>query len=59
MNRYPVESFSILLMARRGKGDLKRSLEGVTKRMDPNDPKFLNDGKGQEITGVSLPTEST
>lgn len=46
------------IMARRGKGDLKRSLEGGTKNMLPNDPRYINGGKGQEITGVSMPSES-
>lgn len=45
-------------MARRGKGDLKRRLEDSTKNMSPNDPKYINGGKGQEITGVSMPSES-
>jgi len=49
-------AFSIVLMARRGKGDLRRTLEGGTKNMNPEDPRFMNEGKGQEITGVSIPT---
>jgi len=52
-------AFSIVLMARRGKGDLRRTLEGGTKNMNPEDPRFMNEGKGQEITGVSIPTADT
>lgn len=49
-------------MGRRGKGDLKRALSGKdgqsTKRGKNQDPTAaLNDGKGQEITGVTLPSE--
>jgi len=52
-------SFSFLLMAKRGKGDLKRALDGADsvskkKQSFSNAP---NQGKGQEITGVTLPTD--
>ncbi|VEU34638.1 unnamed protein product [Pseudo-nitzschia multistriata] len=59
-----VDGFSFVLMGRRGKGDLKRALsgnDGQSKRRGKNqDPTAaMNDGKGQEITGVSLPEEGT
>jgi hypothetical protein len=47
--------FSFLLMARRGQGNLKRSLESDTA--PPNRAASLNQGKGQEVTGVTLPAE--
>ena len=48
------DAFHIVMMgrARRGKGDLKRSLDGGTVNS-----KSLNQGKGQEITGVTLPAD--
>lgn len=59
-----VDGFSFVLMGRRGKGDLKRALSGNDgqsgKRGKNQDPAAaMNDGKGQEITGVSLPAEGT
>lgn len=47
------------MMARRGgkKGDLKKRLEGnPTAGKKLKGAAALNDGRGQEITGVSLPT---
>eukprot|EP00548_Thalassiothrix_antarctica_P012405 CAMPEP_0194156664 /NCGR_PEP_ID=MMETSP0152-20130528/69139_1 /TAXON_ID=1049557 /ORGANISM="Thalassiothrix antarctica, Strain L6-D1" /LENGTH=165 /DNA_ID=CAMNT_0038864519 /DNA_START=155 /DNA_END=652 /DNA_ORIENTATION=- len=45
--------------SQRGKGVLKRSLDEDYKvsRKKPKGANALNDGIGQEITGVSLPTE--
>mmetsp|Transcript_26888 Transcript_26888/g.59018 ORF Transcript_26888/g.59018 Transcript_26888/m.59018 type:complete len:204 (-) Transcript_26888:1594-2205(-) len=59
---YGVDGFSIVLMGRRGKGDLKRALSGndgqSKKRGKNQDPTAaMNEGKGQEITGVTLPAE--
>lgn len=53
-----VNGFSIVLMARRGKGDLKNILKGESgsTRRSKSVP---NQGKGQEITGVTLPAEGT
>lgn len=50
-----VDGFHMVMMARRGKGNLKRSLEdsdNVRSKVAS-----LNQGKGQEITGVTLPPE--
>ena len=44
-------NLSVLQMGK-GKGKLKQALEG-----DGNNPKSLNQGRGQEITGVTLPAE--
>jgi len=53
----PVECFSVTFVARRGKGGLKQNLED--KPSKSNNPassvRSLNQGKGQEITGVTLP----
>ena len=43
---------SLTVLNGKRKGGLKKSLEG-----DPNNPKSLNQGRGQEITGVTLPAE--
>ena len=43
---------SLTVLNGRRKGGLKESLEG-----DPKNPKSLNQGRGQEITGVTLPAE--
>ena len=45
--------FHMIMMARRGKGNLQRSLEsdGTSK----GSAAVRNQGKGQEITGVTLP----
>lgn len=48
-------SFSIVMMARRGKGNLKKGLDDAPKQS--SSVSNLNQGKGQEITGVTLPTE--
>ena len=52
-------AFNIVLMgARRGKGALKKSLKtGGNSTPKKQDVKSLNKGKGQEITGVTLPAE--
>ena len=55
LNWQHVESFSIVLMAKRGrKGNLKKMLDSDPGTSNPN---ALNQGKGQEITGVTLPAE--
>lgn len=61
-----VECFTLILMAakRRGKVDLKRiindneniSTSTTDNNMSTKSIKSMNSGKGQEITGVSLPT---
>mmetsp|Transcript_16893 Transcript_16893/g.41156 ORF Transcript_16893/g.41156 Transcript_16893/m.41156 type:complete len:199 (-) Transcript_16893:38-634(-) len=55
-----VEGFQLVMMGRRGgkKGTLKQQLsgEGVSKKK-ANSPNSLNEGRGQEITGVTLPAE--
>ena len=54
------EAFSLVMMGRRaGKGNLKKTLSGaesVSKRKNAS-VNSLNQGKGQEITGVTLPAE--
>ena len=47
----------MVMMARRGKGGLKQNLEdkGSNNKNKPPSAKSLNRGKGQEITGVTLP----
>eukprot|EP00591_Stephanopyxis_turris_P011947 CAMPEP_0195516232 /NCGR_PEP_ID=MMETSP0794_2-20130614/7019_1 /TAXON_ID=515487 /ORGANISM="Stephanopyxis turris, Strain CCMP 815" /LENGTH=193 /DNA_ID=CAMNT_0040644779 /DNA_START=78 /DNA_END=659 /DNA_ORIENTATION=- len=51
-------SFTLTMMgARRGKGNLKRNLESSSSPRSQKDVKSLNKGKGQEITGVTLPQE--
>jgi hypothetical protein len=56
-----VDSFSFLLMGRR-KGGLQKTLldengKGINKNPSAAAINSLNQGKGQEITGVSLPAE--
>lgn len=54
------KAFSLVMMGRRaGKGNLKKSLSGesVSKRSKANSVNSLNQGKGQEITGVTLPAD--
>ena len=51
-----VESFNLVMMAKRGRGNLKRSLDGGSKKS--NNVNTINQGKGQEITGVTLPAEN-
>jgi nitrite reductase/ring-hydroxylating ferredoxin subunit len=57
---HQVESFQLVMMGRRavGKGNLKKSLSGesVSKKKG-NSVNSLNQGKGQEITGVTLPAD--
>mmetsp|Transcript_34248 Transcript_34248/g.51687 ORF Transcript_34248/g.51687 Transcript_34248/m.51687 type:complete len:206 (-) Transcript_34248:303-920(-) len=61
-----VEGFTLTMMgSRRGKGNLKRSLDpstaGDASRMKnpTGSTKSLNGGRGQEITGVTLPAEGS
>ena len=50
------QSFSIVMMGmKRRKGGLKKGLESTESTS--KSISGLNQGKGQEITGVSLPTE--
>lgn len=53
-------SFSFVLMAKRGKGNLKRVVEGAdsVSKKKSNSANSINQGKGQEITGVTLPAEN-
>ena len=52
-------SFSFVLMAKRGKGSLQKALDGADSlsKKKANSVNSLNQGKGQEITGVTLPAE--
>ena len=52
-------AFSFLLMAKRGKGTLKRIMDGddTVSNKKGDSIGALNRGKGQEITGVTLPAE--
>ncbi|KAL7473879.1 hypothetical protein ACHAXS_014339 [Conticribra weissflogii] len=57
-----VSAFTLTMMgSRRGKGNLKRSLDpssigdGANKGASSGGVKAMNGGKGQEITGVTLP----
>jgi nitrite reductase/ring-hydroxylating ferredoxin subunit len=54
-----VDSLTLVMMAarRRGKGDLKRSLDDSTISGTPLQTRSINRGKGQEITGVTLPAD--
>lgn len=49
-----VNSFNMVMMARRGKGGLQKNLDGDSETK-PGSISSLNKGKGQEITGVTLP----
>ncbi|CAJ1910140.1 unnamed protein product [Cylindrotheca closterium] len=54
-----VEGFQLVMMGRKaGKGNLKQQLsgEGVSKKKG-NSINAVNQGRGQEITGVTLPAE--
>ena len=53
------DGFHMVMMARRSKGNLKRTLEDAHSSSDtvPRKAAALNQGKGQEITGVTLPSE--
>ena len=57
-NKY-VSGYSMIFMAaaRRGQGKLKRSLDGDDGKKNSNSAATINQGKGQLVTGVSLPTE--
>ena len=44
-------SLTVVMMGK-GRGNLKKALQG-----DPTNPRSLNQGRGQEITGVTLPAE--
>eukprot|EP00559_Dactyliosolen_fragilissimus_P002753 CAMPEP_0184856242 /NCGR_PEP_ID=MMETSP0580-20130426/1412_1 /TAXON_ID=1118495 /ORGANISM="Dactyliosolen fragilissimus" /LENGTH=167 /DNA_ID=CAMNT_0027351135 /DNA_START=152 /DNA_END=655 /DNA_ORIENTATION=- len=50
-----------MMGARRSKGNLKRVLDGSDTKSpaSANSVKSLNQGRGQEITGVSIPSEGT
>lgn len=56
-----VFGFNLVMMGRRkGAGNLKRSLDLIPesdKQMSSSNLKSLNQGRGQEITGVTLPAE--
>jgi nitrite reductase/ring-hydroxylating ferredoxin subunit len=58
---HQVESFQLVMMGRRapgGKGNLKKSLSGESiSKKKGNSVNSLNEGRGQEITGVSLPAD--
>jgi hypothetical protein len=49
-----VNSFNMVMMVRRGKGGLQKNLDGDSDTK-PGSISSLNKGKGQEITGVTLP----
>jgi hypothetical protein len=49
-----VNSFNMVMMARRAKGGLQKNLDGDSDAT-PVSISSLNKGKGQEITGVTLP----
>lgn len=56
-----VECFQLVMMGRRGgkgKGNLKKQLSGESvSKKKANSVNALNQGRGQEITGVTLPAE--
>lgn len=57
-NCHDAEAFNMVMMARRGKGNLKRTLlEDDNSVPSKKGVASLNQGKGQEITGVTLPEE--
>ena len=50
--------FSVVFMARRGKkGNLKRTINDEASTDAPKSSRSFNQGKGQEITGVTLPAD--
>lgn len=53
-----VDSFSLVFMAKRGKGNLKRALDDDVSSSKKG-KSSINKGKGQEITGVTLPADGT
>lgn len=55
-----VSAFNMVMMGRRRGGNLKRSLDSAPeseKKMTSGSLRSLNQGRGQEITGVTLPAE--
>jgi len=53
-------SFTLVMMgAKRGKGNLKKGLDSSSSKSKPSTVSSLNQGRGQEITGVSLPAQGT
>jgi hypothetical protein len=46
-----------MMGARRGKGMLRKGLEDSPKTTKSSSVSSLNQGRGQEITGVTLPAE--
>lgn len=52
-----VNGFSFVLMGRKGRGNLKRLLSDDDSKVKPSprSSASVNQGRGQEITGVSLP----
>eukprot|EP00525_Craspedostauros_australis_P007091 CAMPEP_0198116326 /NCGR_PEP_ID=MMETSP1442-20131203/11490_1 /TAXON_ID= /ORGANISM="Craspedostauros australis, Strain CCMP3328" /LENGTH=205 /DNA_ID=CAMNT_0043774111 /DNA_START=163 /DNA_END=780 /DNA_ORIENTATION=+ len=54
-------AFSLVMMGRRGKGKLKKTLSGesVSSKKSNSSVNAMNRGKGQEITGVTLPAEGS
>ena len=51
-------SFSIVFMAKRGKkGGLQRTLNDDESGKTPKSSRSFNQGRGQEITGVTLPAD--
>jgi nitrite reductase/ring-hydroxylating ferredoxin subunit len=53
-----VKGFNVVFMARKGRGNLKQKLNDDL-RSAPQKTSSLNRGKGQEITGVTLPSEGS
>eukprot|EP00816_Leptocylindrus_hargravesii_P008446 CAMPEP_0196813588 /NCGR_PEP_ID=MMETSP1362-20130617/37781_1 /TAXON_ID=163516 /ORGANISM="Leptocylindrus danicus, Strain CCMP1856" /LENGTH=169 /DNA_ID=CAMNT_0042189895 /DNA_START=106 /DNA_END=615 /DNA_ORIENTATION=- len=51
---YITSALNLYMMGRPRKGNLKKQL---TNNPSPSPPKAMNQGKGQEITGVTLPED--
>eukprot|EP00814_Leptocylindrus_danicus_P017627 CAMPEP_0116009288 /NCGR_PEP_ID=MMETSP0321-20121206/3347_1 /TAXON_ID=163516 /ORGANISM="Leptocylindrus danicus var. danicus, Strain B650" /LENGTH=169 /DNA_ID=CAMNT_0003478229 /DNA_START=110 /DNA_END=619 /DNA_ORIENTATION=+ len=51
---YITSALNLYMMGRPRKGNLKKQL---TNNPSPSSPKAMNQGKGQEITGVTLPED--
>jgi hypothetical protein len=52
------EAFQLSMMGtKRGKGSLKQQLNDESRKLSSRGVNALNDGKGQEITGVTIPME--
>ena len=47
-------SFTLEMMGRKGKGSLKKNLDSLSNSKRPTTTKSMNQGRGQEITGVTL-----